>query len=652
MASSISISSFVGVVALATFIFTYVSTASKSPRLVLEADAMLHCGWWSEYVNNTISHCNWPGVTCDDAGSVTEISLSHRYGKENILLEKLDLSCLPNLVHLNLADAGLIGRIPPEIGTLSKLNHLDLSRNSLTGQLPLSLANLSQLVKLDLCDNKLNGFIPYQLGSLKNLVALNLSMNFFGGPIPSALGLLTNLTHLDLSSNKIEGQLPYSITRLAQLEMLDASSNRINGSIPLQMGEQGNLSCLNLSNNVMSGIIPNDITLLPNLRLLDLSSNSFHGAVPVTKYSFSPLEIIDLSRNYLIGGIPVEICFIVTLTTLDLSNNSIGGQIPYCLDNLIKLTSLNLAYNNLNGQIPLSLVSLLEMNLLNNSLVAQVPDKYRYCFPAKAFVGNKKLCGNIKGLRHCDLPFFSIIMLLVPMSICIGASLFLVISYIFSLVWILIQWPGVKKVNPVNIETKNEDAFSIWNYDGQIAYEDIIKATQDFDIRCCIGSGGYGSVYRAQLPNGKIVALKKLHESEAEEPALRKSFTNEVKTLTEIRHRNIVRLNGFCLHKRSMFLIYEYMERGSLFCVLSNDAEAMELDWSKRVNVIKGIAHALSYMHHDCSSPIVHRDVTSTNILLNSKLEAFVSDFGTAKLIDPDSSNQTMMAGTYGYIAP
>jgi serine/threonine protein kinase len=101
-----------------------------------------------------------------------------------------------------------------------------------------------------------------------------------------------------------------------------------------------------------------------------------------------------------------------------------------------------------------------------------------------------------------------------------------------------------------------------------------------------------------------------------------------------------------------MFLVYEYMERGSLFCVLSNDVEAVGLDWTRRVDIIKSIAHAISYMHHECVLIIVHRDISSNNILLNSKLEAFVSDFGTARLLDPDSSNQTLVAGTYGYIAP
>uniref|UniRef100_A0A2N9IA44 non-specific serine/threonine protein kinase n=1 Tax=Fagus sylvatica TaxID=28930 RepID=A0A2N9IA44_FAGSY len=134
--------------------------------------------------------------------------------------------------------------------------------------------------------------------------------------------------------------------------------------------------------------------------------------------------------------------------------------------------------------------------------------------------------------------------------------------------------------------------------------------------------GGYGSVYKAQLPSGKTIALKKLHRLEAEDPNFDKSFKNE------------------------------YMERGSLFCVLRNDVEAVELDWTRRMNVIKSTAHALSYMHHERVPVIVHRDITSNNILLNFELKAFVSDFGTARLLDPNSSNQTIVAGTYGYIAP
>ena len=107
---------------------------------------------------------------------------------------------------------------------------------------------------------------------------------------------------------------------------------------------------------------------------------------------------------------------------------------------------------------------------------------------------------------------------------------------------------------------KNGDLFFIWDYDGVIAYQDIIQATEDFDIRYCIGTGGNGSVYRAQLPSCKVVALKKLHGWESEDPAYLKIFENEVQILSTIQHYNIVKLHGFCLHNRCKFLVYKYME--------------------------------------------------------------------------------------------
>ena len=180
---------------------------------------------------------------------------------------------------------------------------------------------------------------------------------------------------------------------------------------------------------------------------------------------------------------------------------------------------------------------------------------------------------------------------------------------------------------------KNGDLFSIWDYDGVISYQDIIQATDDFDIKYCIGIGGYGSVYKAQLPSDNVVALKKLHGWEIEDPTYLKSFENEVQILSTIQHRNIVKLHGFFLHNRCMFLVYKYMERGSLFCILKGDVEVVELDWIKRVNVVKGIANAFSYMNHVRDFPIIHRDILSNNILLDSELEVFVSDFSTPKTV-------------------
>ena len=210
----------------------------------------------------------------------------------------------------------------------------------------------------------------------------------------------------------------------------------------------------------------------------------------------------------------------------------------------------------------------------------------------------------------------------------------------------------VKNKHANTTTTQNGDLFCVWNYDGKIAFDDIIKSTEDFDMRYCIGTGAYGSVYKAQLPSGKIVALKKLHSYEAEVPSFDESFRNEVRILSEIKHKHIVKLYGLCLHKRIMFLIYQYMEKGSLFSVLYDDVEAVEFKWRKRVNTVKGVAFALSYLHHDCTAPIVYRDVSSSNILLNFEWQASVSDFGTARLLQYDSSNRTIVAGTIGYIAP
>ncbi|XP_058185676.1 MDIS1-interacting receptor like kinase 2-like [Rhododendron vialii] len=201
-------------------------------------------------------------------------------------------------------------------------------------------------------------------------------------------------------------------------------------------------------------------------------------------------------------------------------------------------------------------------------------------------------------------------------------------------------------------QRKHGDIFSIWNYDGRIAYEDIIKVTNDFDIRYCIGIGKYGSVYGAQLPSAKVVALKKLHGFEAEDPSFNHCFTNEVQMLTNVRHRNIMKLYRFCLHNKCMFLVYEYMKKRSLFCTLRFDVEALEIEWTQMVKIVEAMTHALSYLYHDCTMPIIHRDILSNNILLNSQLEAFVVDFRTAILLHLDSSNRSVIAGTYGYIAP
>jgi serine/threonine protein kinase len=154
------------------------------------------------------------------------------------------------------------------------------------------------------------------------------------------------------------------------------------------------------------------------------------------------------------------------------------------------------------------------------------------------------------------------------------------------------------------------------------------------------------------MPTEQVVAVKKLHRSQTEKLSDFKAFEREVYVLANIRHRNIVKMKGFCSNAKHSFLVYEFIERGSLRKIITSEEQAIEFDWTKRLNVVKGVGGALSYLHHSCCPPIIHRDITSNNILLDLEYEAHVSDFGTARLLMPDSSNWTSFAGTFGYTAP
>lgn len=203
-----------------------------------------------------------------------------------------------------------------------------------------------------------------------------------------------------------------------------------------------------------------------------------------------------------------------------------------------------------------------------------------------------------------------------------------------------------------NATAEGRRIFSVWNFDGKLAFEDIIRATENFDDKYIIGAGGYGKVYKADLQDGQLVAVKKLHPIDDEALTDEGRFESGIKVLTKIRQLSIVKLYGFCSHSQFRFLVCAYIERGSLRTTLENEELAKELDWQKRISLARDVAQAVSYLHHECNPPIIHRDITSNNILLDTAFKAYVSDFGTARILKPDSSNWSALTGTYGYIAP
>ncbi|KAF8015131.1 hypothetical protein BT93_H0815 [Corymbia citriodora subsp. variegata] len=555
---------------------------------------------------------------------------------------------LTSLTGLFLQGNKFDGSIPPELGNLRSLTDLFLQENKLGGSIPSEIVNLRSLTNLFLQENKLGGSIPPEIGNSTSLTYLYLQGNKFSGSVPPEIGNLTSLTYLYLQGNKLSESIPSEIGDLRNLELLDLSLNNLVGKIPLELGSLTKMSGVNLSSNVFNGPLPSSIGNLTSLTSLSLQVNKFSGSIPSEIGNLRNLIRLNLSENRFDGAIPLEIGNLRNLKFLDLSSNNFVGKIPVELENLIKLTELDLHNNSFSGSIPPFRRNsyLHDLNLSENHLKGPIPDSLKGYFPDTAFLGNEDLNQFDETQAHRRRSsIIHYMMVFIPLAVIFISCIVVGSCFLFRC--------ATKSVQLETVE-KNGNFLSIWNYDGKIAYEDIINATEDFDLKYCIGTGGYGSVYRARLPNGKVVALKKLHRLEAEDPTSDKSFRNEVKYLTELRHRSIIKLHGFCLHRRCMFLVYEYMENGSLFCALRDDIEAVELDWSKRVDLVRDIAHALSYMHHDCARPIVHRDISSNNILLNSKMQGFVSDYGTARLLDHDSSSNftANIAGTYGYIAP
>ncbi|CAN0864736.1 Tyrosine-sulfated glycopeptide receptor 1 [Linum grandiflorum] len=172
---------------------------------------------------------------------------------------------------------------------------------------------------------------------------------------------------------------------------------------------------------------------------------------------------------------------------------------------------------------------------------------------------------------------------------------------------------------------------------------ELLKATDNFSQANIVGCGGFGLVYKATLANGTKLAVKKLS---GDFGLMEREFKSEIEALSTAQHENLVSLQGYCVHNGFRLLIYSYMEN-------EKTEGASQLDWPTRLNIAKGASFGLAYMHQVCEPHIVHRDIKSSNILLDEKFEAHVADFGLARLIRPYCTHVTTeLVGTLGYIPP
>ncbi|KAF5802311.1 putative protein kinase RLK-Pelle-LRR-XI-1 family [Helianthus annuus] len=520
------------------------------------------------------------------------------------------------------------GPVPKSLKNCTSLRRVRLNGNQLTGNISEDFGIYPEMDYIDLSNNNFYGEVSSNWGHCPNLTSLKISNNNLSGKISTELGGATRLVKLHLSSNHLVGEIPKSFERLSSLMYMYLDDNKLSGSIPSQLRDLYSLEELNLGKNSLSGPINENIGECIKLRSLNLSSNKFEGVIPVHISKLEKLESLDISENYLTGSLPSQLGVLQFLQTLNLSHNYLTSSIPSSFTEMLSLTTVDVSFNQLEGPLP-------KMRAFEDA-------------PMVALGHNKRLCGNNTGL---DCPIQernqgnkkNMILIIFPT---LGCMLFL---FFVGVIFCYLHKTNTN--DTVRTQVTETNPFTIWSYDGKMVYESIIEALDDFDSKHIVGVGGHGTVYKAELLT-QVLAVKKIHTLEDSESQNLKSFENEIRALIEIRHQNIVKLYGFCSHSRHSFLVYEFLAGGSLRKVLNHIERAVEFDWKKRVMAVKGIAKALSYMHHDCSQPIIHRDLSSSNVLFDLDWVAHISDFGTSRLLKPDSSNWTSFAGTFGYAAP
>lgn len=393
---------------------------------------------------------------------------------------------------------------------------------------------------------------------------------------------------------------------------------------------------------------------------LHLGSMGLKGHFPDGLENCSSMTSLDLSSNSLSGPIPADISQqLPFITNLDLSYNSFSGEIPESLANCTYLNIVNLQNNKLTGAIPgqLGILSRLsQFNVANNQLSGPIPSSFGK-FASSNFA-NQDLCGRPLS-NDCTATSSSRTGVIIGSAVGGAVIMFIIVGVILFI--FLRKMPAKKKEKDLeenkwakNIKSAKGAKVSMFEKSvAKMKLNDLMKATGDFTKDNIIGSGRSGTMYKATLPDGSFLAIKRLQDTQHSES----QFASEMSTLGSVRQRNLLPLLGYCIAKKERLLVYKYMPKGSLYDQLHQQtSEKKALEWPLRLKIAIGSAKGLAWLHHSCNPRILHRNISSKCILLDDDYDPKISDFGLARLMNPiDTHLSTFVNGEFGdlgYVAP
>ncbi|KAJ0230003.1 Leucine-rich repeat protein kinase family protein [Hirschfeldia incana] len=630
------------------------SPVEKSALLVLRSSLGLRGRDWPLKGDPCL---NWNGVRCDQNGSVTHINISGfrrtRVGNQNPRFSVDSLVSLTRLASFNASRFSLPGPIPVLLGSsLLTLQVLDLSSCSITGTIPANLSGLSRLTVLDLSNNSIQGNIPLSLTSLLNLSLLDLSSNSVDGLIPASIGALSKLQRLNLSHNTLSSSIPPSLGDISALVDLDLSFNDLSGSVPSELKELRNLQTLVVAGNRLSGSLPPDLfSLLSKLQIVDFRGCRFTGVLASSLWSLPDLKILDISGNQFSSELPnTTVSFGSTVSLLNISENMFYGNLTLILR---RFRVVDLTRNYFQGKVP-DFVPI-NASLSNNCL--QGPMNQRGLSDCSLFYSSKGLSFDNFGQQPTkekkpESPWLSHRIKVIIAAV--GGSI--LVMLILILLPITVNFcvrrrnrssststrprgrnNGVGPLPPdetLPSERGGGVSVNFASLGTSFTYQQLLNATKEFGDANLIKKGRSGDLFKGVLENGVQVVVKRIN---LELMKSSEAYLTELDFFSRFAHPRIVPFVGKCLENTPhKLLVYKYMMNrdlpSSLFYKSSSlvDDGLKSLDWITRLKIALGAAEGLSYLHHDCSPSIVHRDVQASSILLDDKFEVRLGSFSKA----------------------